>query len=93
MSEAIRQAWDGKKMPSNLGKCYTRSFGYEEQEKFLQAIQYADCKMLICNYDLALYDKYLNEETGWTKEVYPTTTSASGTSGNNERLECIWYNY
>lgn len=93
VSEAIRQAWDGKKMPSNLGKCYTRSFGYEEQEKFLEAIQYADCKMLICNYDLALYDKYLNEETGWTKEVYPTTTSASGTSGNNERLECIWYNY
>lgn len=93
VSEAIRQAWDGKKMPKNLGKCYTRSFGYEEQEKFLQAIQYAHCKMLICNYDLALYDKYLNEETGWTKEVYPTTTSASGTSGDNERLECIWYNY
>lgn len=93
ISEAIEREWKGKKMPKNLGEVYVRSFGYKEQELFLQGIQDAKCKMLVCNYDLELYNKYLNEDTGWIKDVYPTKTSASGKGGNNERLECIWYNY
>lgn len=88
-SEAIKD----KKQPKNLGACYTRSFGYEEQEYFLMKIKDAKCKTLICNYDLKLYDKYLTPELGWTKEVYPTTSNVALHSSDNTRLECIWYNY
>lgn len=94
VSDAIDRAWHGKKQPKNLGAIYSRSFGYHEQEEFLRGIQDAKCKILVCNYDLELYDKYLNEKTGWTKEVYPTKTNAANHLGNdNNRLECIWYNY
>ena len=59
VSDAIEKAWAGQKMPKNLGSCYARSFGYREQEQFLKGIQNARCKMLVCNYDLQLYDRYL----------------------------------
>lgn len=84
---------DGK-MPKNLGRVYARSFGYWEQEKFLQGIQNAKCKLMVCNYDLQLYDKYLTPGKGWVKETFETTTSVSArTSKSNKRLEVIWRNY
>jgi len=80
----------------NLGKIYAKSFEEEEHEKFLQGIQKAKCKILVCNYDVELYNKYLTAEKGWNKELYPTKTTVyhhSKTQKSNERLEAIWYNY
>lgn len=80
------------KEPKNLGKVYARSFGYEDQELFLQCIQNAKCKIMVSNYDLLLYNKYLNEETGWRREEFFTSTSAGG-KADSSRTEVIWYNY
>ena len=94
VSDAIEKAWAGQKMPKNLGSCYARSFGYREQEQFLKGIQNARCKMLVCNYDLQLYDRYLTPEKGWYKEMYLTKTTVSNSSTKSkERLEVIWRNY
>lgn len=94
VSDAIEKAWAGQKMPKNLGSCYARSFGYREQEQFLKGIQNARCKMLVCNYDLQLYDRYLTPEKGWYKETYLTKTTVSNSSTKSkERLEVIWRNY
>lgn len=90
--DALDRSFQNKKMPKNLGSTYARSFGYKEQEIFLKAIRKAQAKVLVCNYDLLLYDKYLNKATGWRKCTYPTTTSVSY-HGSGERLECIWMNY
>lgn len=91
VSSAIWQQYDGK-MPKNLGKVYSTSFGYEDQELFLICAQQAKCKMMISNYDLQLYNKYLNPATGWRREEFQTTTAIGGKSGNT-RTEVIWYNY
>ncbi len=94
VSDAIEEAWAGRKMPKNLGSSYARSFGYKEQEQFLRSIQNAKCKMLVCNYDLQLYDRYLTQENGWSKETYLTKTTVSNSSTKSkERLEVIWRNY
>lgn len=79
-------------LPKNLGKVYAKSFNYDDQEKFLRCIQKAKCRILVCNYDLQLYNKYLNEETGWHKEEFETTTGV-GSKKDNKRVEVIWYNY
>jgi len=46
--DAVKEKYKGK-MPKNLGKIYARSFGYEEQEKFLRCIQNANCKIMVSN--------------------------------------------
>ncbi len=92
LADAIRRKYDGKKMPTNLGKVYAMSFGYDDQEKFLRCIQKAKCRILVSNYDLQLYNKYLNEETGWHREEFHTTTGV-GSKKDNKRIEVIWYNY
>jgi len=79
-------------LPKNLGKIYAMSFGYDDQEKFLRCIQKAKCRILVSNYDLQLYNKYLNEETGWHREEFHTTTGV-GSKKDNKRVEVIWYNY
>ena len=91
LSDAIKQKY-GDKMPKNLGKIYSRSFGYDEQEKFLRYIQNAKCRILVSNYDLVLYNKYLNPDNGWRREEFVTTTGV-GSKANNTRIEVIWYNY
>ena len=91
LSDAIKQKY-GDKMPKNLGKIYSRSFGYDEQEKFLRYIQNAKCRILVSNYDLVLYNKYLNPDHGWRREEFVTTTGV-GSKANNTRIEVIWYNY
>lgn len=92
LSEAIKEQYKGKKEPKNLGEIYSMSFNYEAQEKFLRCIQNARCRILVSNYDLQLYNKYLNESTGWRREEYYTNTAIGGKK-DNRRLEVIWYNY
>lgn len=92
LSDAIKERYKGKKEPKNLGEIYSMSFGYDEQEKFLRCIQNARCRILVSNYDLQLYNKYLNESTGWRREEFYTTT-AVGNKKDNKRVEVIWYNY
>lgn len=89
---AIKEKYKGKKEPKNLGEIYSMSFGYDEQEKFLRCIQNACCKILVSNYDLKLYNKYLNESTGWRREEFHTSTAIGGKK-DNKRVEVIWYNY
>ena len=91
LSEAIKRKYAGK-MPRNLGKVYARSFGYDDQENFLRCIQKARCRILVSNYDLVLYNKYLNESTGWRREEFITTTGVGGKI-DNTRIEVVWYNY
>lgn len=91
LSDAIKKKY-GDRMPTNLGKVYAMSFGYDDQEKFLRCIQKAKCRILVSNYDLQLYNKYLNEETGWRREEFHTTTGV-GSKKDNKRTEVIWYNY
>ncbi len=91
LADAIKKKF-GDRMPKNLGKVYAMSFGYDDQEKFLQCIQQAKCRILVSNYDLQLYNKYLNEETGWHREEFETTTGV-GSKKDNKRVEVIWYNY
>ena len=79
-------------MPTNLGKVYARSFGYQQQEQFLRGIQNARAHIMVSNYDLQLYNKYLNPSTGWKREEFETTTGVGG-KRNNKRTEVIWYNY
>lgn len=92
LSDAIMKKYDGKRWPANLGKVYARSFGYDDQENFLQCIQKAECSIMVSNYDLELYNKYLNESTGWRREEFITSTSVGGKL-DNSRIEVIWYNY
>lgn len=80
------------RLPRNLGKVYAMSFNYDDQEKFLRCIQKAKCRILVSNYDLQLYNKYLNEDTGWHREEFHTTTGV-GSKKDNKRVEVIWYNY
>ncbi len=99
--------WDEKeKRYKNLGSIYPASFGKEKHDKMLEEIKNAKCKILICNYNIHLYDdKLLKSEKcddellksgNWHKEVYPTKTTVYNTSKSNhsnERMETIWYNY
>ena len=91
LSEAIMRT-NKNCMPKNLGTVYAESYNYEYHEAFLKHIQKAKCKMMISNYDLILYNKYLTEQYGWKREEFHTTTSIGGKS-NNKRIEVIWYNY
>ena len=80
------------KNPKNLGGIYAMSFNYIQQEYFVRSIQNAKCKIMVSNYDLELYNKYLNEDTGWKKLYFETSTSVGNKAGN-KRVECLWYNY
>lgn len=73
----------------NLGKVYKQSFSYEDHELFLQLVCDAKCKMVISNYDVDLYNRYLSH---WSKYEIPTTTSVGGKK-DNKRTEILWYNY
>lgn len=91
VNEAIKQR-AGKQLPKNLGSIYAMSFNYEDQEEFLNSICDAQCKIMVSNYNLQLYNKYLNENTGWRKLYFETTTGVGGRK-DNKRLEVLWYNY
>ena len=91
LSDAIKEKYRGGREPANLGEIYARSFNYEEQENFLRLICNAKCKILISNYDLLLYDKYLTLN-GWQRTEFLTSTSVGSRAGN-DRTEVIWWNY
>ena len=78
--------------PSNLGKVYAMSFEYEDHENFLKCIYDAGCKIMVSNYDLKLYNKYLTPANNWRRIEFETTTSVGG-KAENRRTEVIWYNY
>jgi hypothetical protein len=79
-----------KKRPKDLGGPYAASFTYEDHEAFVRAIYQAKCKMIVCNYDLVLYNTYLNAENGWKRLEFETTTSV-GSKKDNKRTEVLWY--
>ena len=91
LSQEIKR-YHGVNMPSNLGKIYAMSFNYEDQENFLKCIYDADCKLMVSNYDLILYNKYLTAENGWKRIEFETTTGV-GSKADNKRVEVLWYNY
>lgn len=76
----------------DLGNPYATSFSYADHEVFLRRICDAKCKLLVSNYDLVLYDKYLTPERGWSRKEYHTTTAVGGKK-ENKRVEVLWYNY
>lgn len=76
-------------LPRNLGSIYAASFSYAEHENFLKCIKDCKCKMMVSNYDLVLYNKYLKD---WRRDEFITTTSI-GMQKDNVRVEVVWYNY
>jgi len=92
LSDAIKRV-HGDKLPKDLGKLvYTMSFSYVDQESFVKCVADAKCKMMICNYPLMLYQKYLTPEKGWRTFEFLTTTSV-GSKKDNVRTEVLYYNY
>lgn len=75
----------------NLGEVYRMSYGYEEHEELLKEITSPDtrAKILISNYDVELYNKYLYD---WKKTYYNTFTGVGSKKGNR-RVEVLWQNY
>lgn len=75
----------------NLGKVYRMSYEYEGHEKLLREITEPDtkAKILISNYDVELYNRYL---FGWEKRYYKTYTGVGSKKGNR-RMEVLWKNY
>ncbi len=81
------------KLPKNLGEnIYSKSFDYIQHENFLKCIENAKCKMMVSNYDLQLYNKYLNPDSGWRKITFETKTTV-GSKKDNRRVECLWCNF
>lgn len=77
----------------DLGKgIYNRSSSKADHEALAYAIQNAKAKIVLSNYDIPVYNKYLDEEHGWKKIYFKTTTSVGGKK-DNERVEVLWYNY
>ena len=76
--------------PKNLGAMYAMSYSYADHEAFLRAIRHAKCKLVVSNYDLQLYNKYLTPADGWRRMEYETFTFGKK---DNRRTEVLWYNY
>lgn len=77
----------------NPGMIYKHFWTRADHELFLQLIQNAKCKLLVSNYDDKdhLYDRYLSGGK-WHRFDFETVTTMSN-SENNQRTECLWYNY
>ncbi len=76
----------------NIGKPYKGQMELADHEVLLeQVLEYAraGAKILISNYDVELYNQYLD---GWTKTTIDTKTSVGG-KFDNKRTECLWFNY
>lgn len=75
----------------NLGEVYKMSYEYQDHEKMLREIAKSDtrAKILVSNYDVELYNKYLCD---WKKTYYKTFTGVGSKKGNR-RLEVLWQNY
>lgn len=75
----------------NLGTIYKMSYTYEDHERLLDEITKPDttARIIISNYDVALYNSYLAD---WSKTYFRTTTGV-GSKKNNKRVEVLWKNY
>lgn len=75
----------------NLGEVYKMSYSYQDHRKLLQELVKPDtrAKILISNYDVDLYNRYLCD---WKKTYYKTFTGVGSKKGNR-RLEVLWQNY
>lgn len=75
----------------NLGKVYRMSYEYEAHEKLLREITAPEtrARILISNYDVELYNRYLCD---WKKTYYKTFTGVGSKKGNR-RIEVLWQNY
>lgn len=75
----------------NLGEVYKMSYTYQDHKKLLEELIKPDtkAKVLISNYDVDLYNKYLCD---WDKVYYKTFTGVGSKKGNR-RLEVLWKNY
>lgn len=76
----------------NLGGTYKFSSDYDAHELLLKTICNAKSRILISNYDLPLYNKYLTPARGWHKMEYETKTTVGGAK-DNKRTEILWWNY
>lgn len=92
LTEIVKSKNKGK-LPRNLGGVYAESYSYEDHEELLQCICKYKAKILISNYDLKLYHKYLSLENGWRYIKFETKATSSGKKWNNNRTEVLWYNY
>ncbi len=81
--------------PPYLGE---RSRGYDHDqtsiefhEKLITAASRAKCMVFISGYKNDLYDNFLTERSGWTRQLLKATTK--GNNGKSfEREEVVWFN-
>lgn len=90
LTKAIQKL--NRPLPRNAGSVYYTSFDYAAQENFVRLICECPAKMMVSNYDLELYKKYLTPERGWKYQAYETFT-AVGQKAGNRRMEILYYNY
>lgn len=74
----------------------TRGYDYDQtttefHETLLKELVDAKCMVFVSGYEDPLYEKFLNEEAGWTKQIIDAVTK--GNNGKSfERKEVIWFN-
>jgi len=63
----------------------------EFHEKLIKATANAKCMVFISGYKNDLYDSFLTERNGWTRQLLKATTK--GSNGKSfDREEVIWFN-
>lgn len=74
----------------------TRGYDYDQNttefhENLLKELVDAKCMVFVSGYDDPLYEEFLNENAGWTKQIIDAVTK--GNNGKSfERKEVIWFN-
>lgn len=67
------------------------------QKAYMQLIQSAKCKIIVCGYDNDLYPQYLTPECGWTKQPMGELAKSAKNNGLGEMRdrveEWVWVNY
>lgn len=76
----------------NLGGTYKFSSDYNAHELLLKTICNSKARILLSNYDLPLYNKYLTPARGWHRMEFETKTTVGGAK-DNKRTEILWWNY
>ena len=82
---------DPENEQKNLGSVYKLSSDYANHELLLKTICNAKAKIVISNYDVPLYNAYL-QAPQWKKYEIDTKTSVGG-KADNYRTEVIWKNF
>ena len=82
---------DPENEQKNLGSVYKLSSDYANHELLLKTICNAKAKIVLSNYDVPLYNTYL-QAPQWKKYEIDTRTSVGG-KADNYRTEVIWKNF